>query len=131
MSGIAWWAHIGGFVFGIVFLKLFDLMPSAGISKSLQQFTEKKHTHHLQVIRPSSKSDDINLYGVVKVTSREAISGTQKLVNIPWGFYNRTFRVTVPAGVTQGKSLRLKEMGKQSPDGTRGDLLLKVVIVGG
>jgi membrane associated rhomboid family serine protease len=26
-GGIAWWAHIGGFIFGIIFLKLFQLLP--------------------------------------------------------------------------------------------------------
>jgi len=26
-GGIAWWAHVGGFIFGIIFLKLFQRLP--------------------------------------------------------------------------------------------------------
>jgi DnaJ-class molecular chaperone len=38
------------------------------------------------------------------------------------------FRVNVPPGIEAGKLLRLKGQGKAMPDGTRGDLMLKVVI---
>ncbi|MGA9478465.1 MAG: DnaJ C-terminal domain-containing protein [Desulfobacterales bacterium] len=37
-------------------------------------------------------------------------------------------KVTVPAGVTEGSSLRLKGMGRQFESGGRGDLYLKVQI---
>jgi hypothetical protein len=130
MSGIAWWAHIGGFVFGVLFLKLSNILPSTGISKPLQSLTEKKHTHLLQVVHPSGTADDPHLHGVMEITPREAITGTRKLISIPWGFYSRTFRVTVPAGVVQGSMLRLREMGRQMPDGNRSDLLLRISIVG-
>jgi len=34
-GGIAWGAHIGGFVFGIVFLKIFELVPKTGASEEM------------------------------------------------------------------------------------------------
>jgi len=36
--------------------------------------------------------------------------------------------VSVPAGVVQGTVLRLAGLGKQMPDGEKGDLLLRVTI---
>jgi membrane associated rhomboid family serine protease len=41
-SGIAWWAHIGGFVFGIILLKLFLILPQTGITRRVQRVTAKK-----------------------------------------------------------------------------------------
>ena len=129
VSGIAWWAHIGGFVFGIFFLKIFLIIPSAGITSRLRQITAKKKTHRLQVIRPIGPGGDTHLYGTISITPYEALTGTQKLVNIPWGFHKRLVRVVVPAGIKEGNLLRLKGMGKQMNDGQRkGDLFLKVVI---
>ncbi|HJO63595.1 MAG TPA: DnaJ C-terminal domain-containing protein, partial [Desulfobacterales bacterium] len=58
----------------------------------------------------------------------EASAGTLKLVNIPWGFHNRLFRVTVPPGTLEGSKLRLKGQGKQMESHRRGDLYLKVFI---
>jgi len=55
--------------------------------------------------------------------------GAKKMVNIPWGFYKRLYRVSIPAGVTDGTVLRLKGQGKQTSDGGKGDLFLKVSIV--
>lgn len=127
-SGIAWWAHIGGFVFGILFLKLFQLVPSTGITEKIGPVTEKQATSHLQVIQPRGSRDTPDLHGTIEISPREAASGTRKLVNVPWGFYTRMLRVTVPAGIAQGSSLRLKGMGRQIPDGGRGDLYLKVQI---
>jgi membrane associated rhomboid family serine protease len=31
-AGIAWWAHIGGFAFGAIFLKAFMALPATGVS---------------------------------------------------------------------------------------------------
>jgi hypothetical protein len=128
MSGIAWWAHIGGFVFGILFLKLFTAFPSS--SGRLQKMTEKKNTSRLQVIRPVGPGSDPNLYAVISVSPHEAAAGVRKLVDIPWGFQSRLFRVNIPPGVRNGNVLRLKGMGKALPDGQRGDLMLKIVIAG-
>lgn len=127
-GGIAWWAHIGGFIFGIIFLKLASLLPPVGISDRLNRVTAKKKTSRLQVIRPVSSGDDPNLYGRLILTPLEAHLGSRKLVNIPWGFHKRLIRVRVPPGIKEGKILKLKDLGKQMPDGRRGALLLKIAI---
>jgi hypothetical protein len=128
ISGIAWWAHIGGFIFGIIFLKIFLLLPEIGVSDQMRRVTAKRKTHRLQVVRPVGPGNDPHLYGTITITSFEAIAGTHKLVNIPWGFQKRLIRVTVPAGMKAGSKLRLKGLGKITADGQRGDLYLKVAI---
>ena len=130
VSGIAWWAHVGGFVFGMIFLKIFLAMPETGFSNKIRRLTAKRKTERLQVIRPIGPGNDPNLYGTINITSFEAIAGTHKLVNIPWGFKKRVVRVIVPSGVKAGSKLRLKGLGKITPDGQRGDLYLKVAISG-
>ena len=127
-GGIAWWAHIGGFVFGMVLLKVAGALPSAGITPKVQKATVRRKSHRLQVIRPSGMGEDPHLYGTITITPFEALAGTRKLVNIPWGFQRRPFRVTVPPGVKAGNKLRLKGLGKITPQGQRGDLYLKIVI---
>ncbi len=127
-GGIAWWAHIGGFVFGIIFLKLFMKIPELGVSNRLRGATSKKKTPRLQVVRTMGSADDPHLYGQISVTAREAELGTRKLVNIPWGFQKRLFRISVPRGVKDGTVLRLGGLGKKIKDGQRGDLYLKVLI---
>jgi len=128
IGGIAWWAHIGGFIFGIVFLKVFQAMPATGLAERLSPVTEKKKTHRLQVIRASGTGDSPHLYGSIQITPHEARAGSNKLVNIPWGFHTRLMKVVVPAGIREGKMLRLKGMGRQLAGGQRGDLFLKVVV---
>lgn len=128
IGGIAWWAHIGGFIFGIIFLKIFLLLPEIGVSDQMRRVTAKRKTHRLQVVRPVGTGNDPHLYGTITITSFEAIAGTHKLVNIPWGFQKRLIRVTVPAGMKAGSKLRLKGLGKITADGQRGDLYLKVAI---
>jgi membrane associated rhomboid family serine protease len=46
-GGIAVWAHIGGFVFGIVFLKLIEMVPKMGVQRRMQQWTRKQRTSRL------------------------------------------------------------------------------------
>jgi membrane associated rhomboid family serine protease len=129
IGGIAWWAHIGGFVFGIVFLKIFLALPETGVSGKMRRVTAKRKTHRLQVVRPGGLGNDPNLYGTIDVTSFEALIGTQKLINIPKGFKKRIVKVIVPPGVKEGNKLRLKGLGKTGSDGQKGDLYLKVKIV--
>jgi len=128
ISGIAWWAHIGGFVFGIIFLKGFLVLPETGLSHKIRRLTAKRKTHRLQVIRPVGLGSDPNLYGTLNISAYEALWGTRKVVNIPWGYQKRMIRVSVPPGVKNGSKLRLKGLGKISPDTLRGDLFLKVNI---
>jgi membrane associated rhomboid family serine protease len=127
-AGIAWWAHIGGFIFGLLFLKLFDALPHTGLSRSMRQFTAKRKTPRLQLIRPASSGDDPHLYSLIKITPYEALTGTRKLVNIPLGFQKRIFSVQVPAGIQDGAVLRLKGLGQRLSSGEIGDLYLKVSI---
>jgi len=127
-SGIAWWAHIGGFVFGIAFLKLFSAYPNVGQSRKIGKITRKRRSHRMQVVRISGSGNDENLYGRITITKYEALTGTSKTVNIPWGFHNRLFKVAVPAGSREGNILRLKGLGRQLPDGITGDLYLKIKI---
>jgi membrane associated rhomboid family serine protease len=134
-AGIAWWAHIGGFLFGMLFLKLFQKIPAMGVTGRMRPIMRKRHTDRLQVIRPVGPGDDDHLQGLIQVTPHEAAVGTRKLVNIPWGFHHRMIRVMVPAGVKEGTRLRLKGLGKiagQDRQGrtARGDLFLKVKIRG-
>jgi membrane associated rhomboid family serine protease len=127
-SGIAWWAHIGGFVFGIIFLKLFLKIPELGVSDKLRSATSKKKTPRLHVIRTMGSADDPHLYGQISISPREAELGTRKLVNIPRGFQKRPFRITVPSGVKDGTVLRLAGLGRKIDDEQRGNLYLKVLI---
>jgi len=127
-SGIAWWAHIGGFVFGIVFLKLFEKIPEFGLTRALRNTTKRKKTPRLQVLKLSGVADEYDLYGGLAVTSREAAMGTRKLINIQSGSQKRLFSVTVPPGVKEGTTLRLGGLGKKSDEKHRGDVYLKVRI---
>ncbi len=127
-AGIAWWAHIGGFIFGIILLKLFEMLPQISAEKKFRGLTHKRSTPRLQVIRPAQVGDNLNSYAVIDVSEREALLGTRKLVNIAQGFRKNAFMLNVPPGVTEGSKLRLKGMGKQNPEGLQGDLFLKVRI---
>ena len=46
-GGIAWWAHIGGFVFGIIFLKLFQLLPGMSTGRKFRNLTKKRTSRRL------------------------------------------------------------------------------------
>jgi membrane associated rhomboid family serine protease len=128
MGGIAWWAHVGGFAFGILLLKLFLRVPQSGITRRMRSATTKHKTPRLQVIRTLSDPQDPHLYGAVTISPREAVFGTRKLVNIPWGFHSRVLRVVIPPGVKEGTVLRLAGLGKAASGLKKGDLLLKVAI---
>ena len=128
MSGIAWWAHIGGFIFGIIFLKALQRLPHSGLAERIGPVTEKKTSHRLQVIHPRGSGNDPHLYGDLTISAHEASTGTNKMVSVPWGFYTRILKVSVPSGIKEGNSLRLRGMGRHVPDGPRGDLYLKVQI---
>ena len=127
-GGIAWWAHIGGFVFGVIFLKLFEMLPASGARKKVRDLTRKRTTPRLQVIRPVGSGSAADLHGLISITEREALLGARKLVNIAEGFKKRTFFLTIPVGLSGGQTLRLKGMGRRTEEGRRGDLYLKVQV---
>jgi hypothetical protein len=129
VGGVAWWAHIGGFVAGLVMVKLFDWIPRTGLGRDLHRYTERHSTPRLQSILPKGSSDELDLYGVIQITPREAIHGTRKLITVPRGLRKRTLWVTIPPGVEEGTKLRLKGLGQQEGDDNRGDLYLEVRVI--
>jgi membrane associated rhomboid family serine protease len=126
-GGIAWWAHIGGFVFGIIFLKLFARLPVAGITGQIRRMTAKKHSNRLQVTRPEGVQES-DIRATIVISPYEALVGAHKLVGIREGLQQRIFRVNVPPGISADQFLRLRGQGRPRPDGSRGDLLLRVTI---
>ncbi|MGQ9508775.1 MAG: rhomboid family intramembrane serine protease [Thermodesulfobacteriota bacterium] len=129
VGGIAFWAHVGGFVAGLFFVKLFDWAPKIGIDDGLRQYTERKKSPRLQTILPQILQEDLDVYGTLWLTPREAIRGTRKLISVPQGLKKRNILVTVPPGVEDGTRLRLKGLGKIDEEGNRGNLLLEVRIL--
>ena len=130
-GGIAWWAHVGGFVAGIILVKILEWVPATGLTGRMREATHKTGTPRLQVANAYDSPKDPHLYGTVTLTPREALLGTRKLMSVKWGLRSRVLRVSVPAGVAEGTVLRLAGLGKLMPDGEKGDLLLRVMIQDG
>ena len=82
----------------------------------------------MQALRSANAGREGNLYEEISITPYEAAAGARKMINIPWGFYNRFFKVTIPPGAKDGMILRLKGAGRQVQDGQEGDLFLKIRI---
>lgn len=51
-SGIAWWAHIGGFAGGMILVKLFFRVPGIGFTQKVRHVTQRRTSPRLQVIQP-------------------------------------------------------------------------------
>jgi len=126
--GIAWWAHIGGFIFGIVLLKFMKILPTFTLPDMMRDVTKKTRTPRLQVIKPTHSADEYDVHGSITITSGEAVKGTRKIVTIPRGMKNKLFVVTIPPGVKEGAILRLRGIGKKRDDDQRGDVYLKIVV---
>jgi curved DNA-binding protein CbpA len=126
VGGIAWWAHIGGFVSGFIFLKILDVIPRAGLEGGLRRYTERRTTPRLQAVIPHSLPEALDLYALIEITSREADNGARKLITIPQGLKKRSLIVTIPPGVREGTRLRLKGLGQKDDKGNQGDLFLEV-----
>lgn len=127
-GGIAWWAHIGGFLFGMVLLKLVLRIPESGFSRSIRQETSRKKSHRLHLVTPTGTALDPRLSGSLVITPREAAAGTRKLVSIRSGLKRRLVRVTIPPGAHDGMLLRLTGAGDELDEGTRGDVYLRIRI---
>jgi len=130
VGGVAWWAHIGGFVTGIILFKILDLIPRIGFSDGIRHYTERHTTPRLQPISPQTLEDEWDVHGVIRLTSREAQYGSRKIISVPQGIRKRTLRVTIPPGMEKSQRLRLKGLGKKDAEGNRGDLYLEVRIMG-
>ena len=129
VGGVAFWAHIGGFAAGLIFIKIFDVIPRTGLNSGLRQYTARQRTPRIQPLTPLSIPDELDLQGIINIAAREARSGTRKMVSIPQGIKKRTLMVTIPPGMEEGTRLRLKGLGKQGKDGERGDLFLDVHLI--
>ena len=127
-GGIAWWAHVAGFIAGIVLLKIFLRLPELGITKNIRAMTARQKTPHLQMIRSTGSRGGPHIHGEILITPQESVIGAKKLINVPWGIQRRLFKVTIPPGVSNGTILRLKGMGFEMFNGLRGDIYLTVMI---
>lgn len=127
-AGVAWWAHIGGFVCGMFLIKIFVLGRTGRPAGPAKSSLGRRGTHRLQTVRTAGDAAGADLYGGITLTPIEAEEGALKLVNLPWGFHSRILKVRIPPKVREGSTLRLKGIGKRRPDGTRGDLYLKVAL---
>ena len=70
----------------------------------------------------------------VDVTLEEILNGSQRMISVRspdgiGGTANRRLRVKIPPGVRPGARIRLAGEGGVRPDGTRGDLFLKVRVL--
>ncbi len=73
---------------------------------------------------PPPRGEDIT--ACVTIGLAEAVTGTTTRVSLPTG---RTLDVSVPAGIEDGKAIRLKQQGQPSPfGGDAGDALITVRI---
>ena len=127
-GGIAWWAHIGGFFFGMVFLKIFLWAPETAISMQIRQKTSRKKSNRFQLINPKEVADDTGAHGTVVISPLEARLGTRKILSIPSGAKKRLLKVTLPPGSRDGSLIRLAGAGRQLRDGTRQDIYLRVKV---
>jgi membrane associated rhomboid family serine protease len=128
-GGIAWWAHIGGFVFGMIAVKLFSHLPDSRIDEKLGETFARSSTPRLQRIQPLAANDDLDLQGSVVITSKEARNGTRKMISVPGDAARRTFMVTIPPETESGTRIRLAGLGRKEGDRS-GDIYLKISVEG-
>ncbi len=128
MTQIAWWAHIGGFLSGMVLIRLSKYLPIVNKDSILQKVTRKKKTPKFQIIKVYPMENTYDLQGRIIISTIEAITGTEKIVNIPWGFNKRFYKVSIPSGVKNGTKLKLAGLGRLNPASTKGDLYLNIDI---
>ncbi len=125
LSNIAWWAHIGGFVFGAILLKAFTALPSTGIGQPLRKMTSRRKSPRIHMVRSTRFAGEPDRHGVIELTAYEALAGVTKLVTVSVGGHRRLLKVTVPPGIKEGAKLRLRGVTSRG----KGDLMLKVKII--
>ena len=128
VGGIAWFAHIGGFVVGLVMVKVLQWVPRTGMSEPVRRRTERHTTPRLQTVRPQYPPEELDSYGSITITSKEAELGTRKVLSVSQGLKKRTIVATIAPGVKEGTNLRFQGLGKTDKEGNRGDLYLEVRI---
>ncbi len=128
-GGIAWWAHIGGFVFGMIAVKLFSRLPESRLDEKLHETLARHASPRLQRIHPVAETDDLNLYGTVAITAKEARGGTRKMISVPGDAARRAFMVTIPPDTENGTRIRLAGLGR-AEGGRAGDIYLEIRVEG-
>jgi hypothetical protein len=128
VTGIAWWAHVSGFAAGALLLGFFVKLPSSKFSDRLKGSLERKKSPDIFTLRTLRIPDSLDLLGKIEISAFEALSGCIKRVNIPWGFYNRLYKVTIPPGTKHGQKLRLSGLGLAGDYGQKGDLYIEIRI---
>jgi len=126
-GGVAWWAHFGGFVFGMLFLLLLTRLPVIGLQKRITRPLKRRSTPRVNRIIPSRYSTGRDSRGKLRITVNEARRGAVKTVVVAQGFRQRRVKVRIPPGVKEGAVLRLKGLGRPAPDGP-GDLHLSLTV---
>jgi membrane associated rhomboid family serine protease len=122
IGGIAWWAHVGGFVAGAAFIKLIDLVPAGKVTDRMRAATVKERSPLLHVARRPTLEEGV--HRTIAISPREAARGTAKLVSVPALLGERLYRVGIPPGTESGTILRMKGAG-----GARGgDVILHIVV---
>jgi hypothetical protein len=128
-GGIAWWAHIGGFVFGMIAVKLFSRLPESRIDEKLSETFARHSSPRLQRIATAADTEDLDLQGSVVITAKEARNGTRKMISVPGDASRRTFMVTIPPETESGTRIRLAGLGRKQGDRS-GDIYLKISVDG-
>jgi len=126
-GGVAWWAHFGGFVFGMVFLLLFTRLPVLGLQKRLTRPLQRTSSPRISRVAPTYSGLGREARASLAITAAEARRGTAKTIVVTHGFRQRRVKVQVPPGVQDGTVLRLKGLGRPAPDGA-GDLYLSLAV---
>lgn len=126
VTGVAWWAHVGGFAVGIAFLKILLWLPATGLSRKLGETTVRERSPRIQRARPVAGEGGRSLQGVLEITPREAREGARKVVTVRSGLRDRLIRVAVPPGVRDGTILRLRGGSAGDDEGGREDMLLEI-----
>jgi len=128
-AGIAWWAHIGGFLSGMLFLKLLLLLPESSASMAFRQATAKKGSPRFHMVEPTASEGSPEAYGTLRITPREALYGAGKLVTLRGQYGSRLYRVTIPPGIRDGDVLRLRGAIASGPGGLKQDAYLRIRIL--
>ena len=132
-GGVAWWAHIGGFIFGIIFLKILLALPDAEPPQTniRRDHCTEKNTAPASYPPGRSRAGSPPLrshyhYGRMRLSQARANWST-----FPGDFTNDFSKYPFRRGIKAGSKLRLKGLGKKVGSNDRrerGNLYLKVRI---
>lgn len=125
-AGIAWWAHVSGFAAGALMLKYFIQLPSGKFSDRMKEAFPRKKTPDIITVKTLRIPDTNDLLGKIEISPFEALSGCTKRINLPWGFYNRLYRVNIPPGIKEKQKIRLSGLGLAGDYNEKGDLYIEI-----